>query len=90
MTDRRRTWSAKNLLAGLKNMYPCLFICLSSVAVGYHSVSGLVPRQVITVLSFYFRAELLVRLAGSFSSILLAMFFSLRLTFSVHLARMRC
>ena len=33
MTDRRRTWSAKNLLAGLKNLYPCLFICLSSVAI---------------------------------------------------------
>ena len=43
----------------------------------YHSVSGLVPRQVVSVLSFYFRAELLVRLAGSFSSILLAIFFSL-------------
>ena len=41
----------------------------------YHSVSCLVPRQVVTVLSFYFRAELLVRLAGSFSSILLAIFF---------------
>ena len=41
----------------------------------YHSVSGLVPRQVVTVLSFYFRAELFVRLAGSFSSILLAIFF---------------
>ena len=87
MTDWRRTWSAKNLLAGLKNMYPCLFIVECSY---YHSVSGLVPRQVVTVLSFYFRAELLVRLAGSFSSILLAIFFSLRLTFSVHLARMRC
>ena len=90
MTDRRRTWSAKNLLAGLKNLYPCLFICLSSACSYYHSVSCLVPRQVVTVLSFYLRAELLVRLAGSFSSILLAIFFSLRLTFSVHLARMRC
>ena len=29
----------------------------------YHSVSCLVPRQVVTILSFYFRAELLVRLA---------------------------
>ena len=92
MTDRRRTWSAKNLLAGLKNLYPCLqlFINMPVECSYYHSVSGLVPRQVVTVLSFYFRAELLVRLAGSFSSILLAIFFSLRLTFSVHLARMRC
>ena len=67
-----------------------LFIYMPVECSYYHSVSGLVPRQVVTVLSFYFRAELLVRLAGSFSSILLAIFFSLRLTFSVHLARMRC
>ena len=68
-----------------------LFIYMPVECSYYHSVSGLVPRQVVTVLSFYFRAELLiVRLAGLFSSILLAIFFSLRLTFSVHLARMRC
>ena len=42
----------------------------------YHSVSGLVPRQVVTVLSFYFRAELLVLVAGSFSSIFFDIFFS--------------
>ena len=52
-----------------------LFIYMPVECSYYHSVSGLVPRQVVTVLSFYFRAELLVRLAGSFSSILLPIFF---------------
>ena len=53
-----------------------LFIYMPVECSYYHSVSGLVPRQVVTVLFFYFRAELLVRLAGSFSSIFFDIFFS--------------
>ena len=41
----------------------------------YHSVSCLVPRQVVTILSFYFRAEPLVRLALFPLAILLGYFF---------------
>ena len=60
--DRPAKNLEKNLLAGLKNLYPCLF-CMPVECSYYHSVSCLVPRQVVTILSFYFRAELLVRLA---------------------------
>ena len=89
MTDRRRTLVGEELTCRIEKLVS-LFIYMPVECSYYHSVTCLVPRQVVTVLSFYFRAELLVRLAGSFSSILLAIFFSLRLTFSVHLTRMRC
>ena len=80
MTDQTGKELGEELTSRIEKLVS-LFIYMPVECSYYHSVSCLVPRQVVTTLSLYFRAELLVRLAR-FPLLCWRYFCSLRKTFS--------